>query len=471
MLSTHRLANWARFDTATMRRIGNAAPKAILFALLARYWWEVWSVYKGVGGALVFHDTKLYFEVAQNDFFSKGVWGGARPPIPIILFKLCGSSPERIRIAQTVLSVFSWTALAGAFCRSLGSWTLRIFAVLLTLSLAVSPNVLQWNDLLLSESISISTAAACMAAALMFLHLPHRWVVQLIFLSFVFASSRDANAYVILMFGVCVAAYALARRRWDRVFAIRLTLAVAFFGIFATSDISSRAGDRWQYPLLNVIVYRVLPDPQMTRDFESLGMPRYPGLRANRPRRQYYYDRTLRPFHQWLDEHGKGVYARYLLGHPRYFFGEPKERLSEVFGLDHSRYRPPKFPIDPSRWDVSLWMAPLWFIRIVAIGLTGTMALWITRRSPSILAILGCVLGLLAYPHALLAWHGDTLEVARHGLQAALQLDLALILTALGLARSVLDRGFICSGAADPEAHKKAGRAACGVSRISRTDC
>jgi hypothetical protein len=443
MLSTQILSNLAQFVTRAIRRVGEAGPKAILFALFLLYLCQVWVVFRDVGGATVFHDTKLYLEVAKNSFFSKDVWAGARAPIPIVLFKLCDSSPERIRLAQTILSILSWTALAVAFCRNLSLWTLRIIAVLLTFSLAISPNVLQWNDLLLSESLSISTAAACMAAALMYLNRPRRWAAPLIFLTFIFALSRDANAYVVLLIGVCMGAYVSTRRWRDPLFALRLTLAIGFLGIFATSNVSSYAGKRWQYPLLNVIVYRVLPDQQMTRDFGVLGMPLSPGLRADRPRRHYYYDRTLLPFHQWLDEHGKSVYGRYLLGHPRYLFGEPKERLSEVFGLDQSRYRPVKFPIDPARWDVSLWMAPLWFVRILGICLTGVTALWLTRRSPSLLAILGCALGTLAYPHALLAWHGDSLEVARHGLQASLQLELALILTTVGLAQAVLERARI----------------------------
>lgn len=410
--------------------------------VLVAFFVRMGVVRHAVPAARIFHDTKLYFSASQNGFFSRGIWAGDRSPVPLLLFKSCHDDPELIRNVSLALSVLGWLSLAVAVARALRSPVLRLVGAFLVLWLASSREVAQWNDAMLSESLSFSSAAFFLASALSFSERPRRWFAPLVLSATVFALCRDSNAYLVLMLGLLILAWVVYRKLRARVLAPWHALAgLAFVALFGLSNVSTNIGGRWQYPLMNVMVWRVLPDPILREQFVELGMPTE-GVRAGRPRRSYDNDKRLESWRNWLEQNGKHAYERYLLGHPRYFLGTPLRDSFTLLGESLDGYEPKGFASAwPWRFDW-LWLRSLWWLRLASLPvLCGGLAFLLRRgrRAPSALAAIGAVLTVLLCPHALVVWHGDAMEVVRHGLPVAFQLQLAMSCLLLALGDAILE--------------------------------
>lgn len=52
--------------------------------------------------------------------------------------------------------------------------------------------------------------------------------------------------------------------------------------------------------------------------------------------------------------------------------------------------------------------------------------------------LLGLALVALTYPHGLVVWHGDAMEVPRHGLPVAVQLQIVLVLLIVAILDTLL---------------------------------
>jgi hypothetical protein len=73
--------------------------------------------------------------------------------------------------------------------------------------------------------------------------------------------------------------------------------------------------------------------------------------------------------------------------------------------------------IYPKEWALlCIWAAAL------AVGLAVGLRLWTFNPA----AVIALLLIVLAYPHAVLQWHGDPNEIGRHGLQAGMHLRLGI---------------------------------------------
>jgi hypothetical protein len=409
--------------------------------LLIAFLWRAWVVHHAVPSARVFHDTKLYFSSAQNPLFSRGIWAGDRSPVPLLFFKGCHNDTALIRDASLLLSVLGWLALAAAVARSLRFPVLRILGAFLVLWLASSHEVVLWNDAVLSESLSFTTAALFLASAISFFERPKEWLAPLVLTAALFGLCRDSNAYLVLMLGLLWLAVAIYRAARQRASSLNVLVALAFVAIFLISNASTNKGERWQYPLTNVIVSRVLPDPSAREQFVALGMPS-DGLRAGRPRRSYNTDKRLKAFQDWVATHGKRAYMRYLAGNPRYLLSAPLVELPSLLGESLGGYDPAGMSAAwPWQYDWP-WLRSGWWVRLAALPALCAALLvlfgWRARVSP--LASIGITLAVLLYPHALVIWHGDAMEVVRHGLQVAFQLELALICLVLAVAEAALAR-------------------------------
>jgi hypothetical protein len=367
-----------------------------------------------------------YFQAAESGFFSSELWAGGRSPLPPLIFKLCGRDPERIRTLFAVLSALSWALLALAVSRFVTSPYLKPLAAALVVSLGLSQDIVFWNECILSESLSFSSAALWLAAVLMFYARPARWLAPVVLCSLAFGLSRDSNAYLLLMLGLLMAAGALILRLRHRPWWPQLALALTFTGVFLLTNISADHGRRWRYPLTNVIVLRVLPNQIKLQKFLALGMPNGPGLRPGRPRRKYDSEPRLQGFRDWVSSSGKSAYVRYLVTSPLATLREPK--FEEIFGVALTSYAPKGLPSAEPAFVELFWDRTTWHLRAILCGVLAAAVLVRPRLSQSPLATTGFMLAILVYPQALLIWHGDAMEVPRHAAQVAFQLQVALAL-------------------------------------------
>lgn len=136
------------------------------------------------------------------------------------------------------------------------------------------------------------------------------------------------------------------------------------------------------------------------------------------------------------------TYQRYLLSHPDFLFLAPVRASAHVLGTSLRDYRARGFERTEPHWLEWLWASDTWQGRLVAVAALSLAALAWARARKSPLATLGLLLALLAYPHALVTFHGDPMEIGRHCLLVRVQLSLAFVLLLSAIAE-VLGEYFV----------------------------
>jgi hypothetical protein len=392
---------------------------------------------------LTYADTTSYLEVASKSLLSLDFWAGARAWTLPLLYKVAPDGTSGQAWAQFVVSVVCWSLLAAAVARCLRPGVYRYLAFAVVLLFSVALPVIQWDRILISESVSISLTAAVLAGWLELVRAPRpAVVVGLLARSVLWVFARDSNGIVALCIVPLVVVWALWRPRpLGRAWALGLAggLAATFaLSLLATGTQAAQLR-RTERPILHVIGRRVLADPAQTRWFRDHGMPK-PPPRVVRYRRSLAgivegtipSDPPTDRFLDWARRHGRGVLARYLAAHPwqtvRQTFSHRRRLLSGVTVGYLSPNQPRVLPgwLDRRIYPRRLRTIYLWFL-VVGVG---TLAIWRWRgASPAWLVPAGALL--LQIPHAIVVYQGDTLEIPRHAIEFAVSVRLSLLLLAL----------------------------------------
>jgi hypothetical protein len=390
----------------------------------------------GARGAAPIIDTQVFLDMSRADLFSAALWAGLRPPVVPLVYKLLGGNFRTIVMVQTLLSISAWLFFAWSLQQWLRSRAVKLFTFTLLLLVASSRPMVVWESCLMSESISISLFIAATGAWLWFIR-DGGWLrfTLLFVLSVLWLLSRETNVWLMGLVAVlCLPAGILKK---DKKY---LFLLAGFSVAFIMSDISSSMGQRWAFPLLNVLSRRILPVDENRAFFERHGMPVTPALIrmtgecASCRDYAYYKDPELASFRTWFYKKGKRTYMSWLLSNPATLMREPLsniERMVAPGSLFHyaapgSKCMLPSFlskllfPIAYKRYFSLVMVWALVFATGIAVG----SGVW--RNSGAWTVAL--LLVLLAYPHLILVWHGDVIgfEMGRHSLAARIQLNVAL---------------------------------------------
>lgn len=391
---------------------------------------------------LVYPDTAGYLDVASRSLFSLDFWAGARPPALPLLYKVLPDSDSARAWGQFAVSVVCWPLLAGAVARCLrpGAYRYLAFGAVLLFSMTIP--IIQWDRVLLSESLSISLTALVLASWLELVRAPRpAMVVGVLAASLLWVFARDSNGVVALTIVPFAIVWAVwPGHRW-RVWP--LVLAGGLAAIFATSFLATGTEAaklrRTERPILHVIGRRVLANPAETRWFERHGMPK-PPPRVRQYRRSLAgivegsipSDPPTNRFIDWAVHHGRSVLVRYLLAHPwrtvRQTFDNRKHLLS---GVTVGYKAPNQRRVLPDTIDALVYprdVQSLYFW-LVLVGF-GAAAAW--RRRGALRTWLVPVGALaLQVPHAIVVYQGDTLEIPRHAILVAVTARLSILLLAL----------------------------------------
>lgn len=381
-------------------------------------------------------DTPSYEQVAHLALWDPGFWTGARGFTVPLFYKIFQSTESRI-VAQLVFSTIAWLVLAAAVASCVNSAALRPVAFAIVLAFSLTTEVILWDTLLFSESVTFALGALLIAAWLQLVRSPQwRWVATVLVLSLLWVFARDTNAYVVLVVGVIVA-LTLFRPEYRH---FKLALAVGCCALFLLDYGSAQAGKRWVLPMTDVVDHRVLPNPSMRAFFVSRGLD----PNSNWPRSSWMLDRS------------EGVYADYLLNHPGYalfqpFYGHQQALYSSSSNSqslldpnvsiynDNAGHR---FLTLPARLERILFARGIGLVlALLAIVLAGAALTWRwLGRSSSWLVPLGILA--TTYPHYVVVWGQSGVEVDRHAFEAAMLLRLAgLILAIFVLDRLIAVRG------------------------------
>jgi hypothetical protein len=391
-------------------------------------------------------DSQEYLATAHHSLLSSDFWAGERSPAVALLYKLLPSDHLR-EIGQVALSIAAWLGLAAALARSLKMPAARVAGFVAVLLLGSTPWVVEWDPLMLSESLSLTLTAALVAVWLELIRRPRRgWAAALVVLALLWTTARDPNGYV-LLFALAIPAVWLARsegRQTRRLPALVMAglLVAALAGIASASG-----GERWKVPLVNVIGHRVLGDADAAAMFHSRGMPqltpqvdaamRVPGF--------IDHDRLhMQPgwpdLDRWLDDAGRQTYIRYLAGHPGVAITVTFDQREQLFSVAPPG-EPANFPLEDyepaglreplPRWLSALVFAPAAWVLLLLLALfTVVFGVLLRRGAATRYWIVPGALVALAVPHAFVIVLGDTSELTRHALLLGLTVRLALLVAA-----------------------------------------
>jgi hypothetical protein len=367
-------------------------------------------------------DTPTYERVAHLALWDWRFYVGERGFTIPLFFKIFQSTEAR-SVAQLVFSTFAWLVLAAvvASCIEIGWLRPVAFAVVLTFSLTTE--VILWDALLLSESVTFALCALLIAVWILLIRSPRPlWATAVLVLSLLWAFARDTNAYVLVSVALLVA-FTLVRGGHRR---LKLVLALGCCAIFLLAYGSAQEGKRGLQPMVDVVDHRVLTTPSLQRYFVARG-----------------FDPNVNwPIGSWIRNRSQGVYASYLLKHPGYTLAAP------FHGHQHTLFSTSDNAaslIDPNlsiyNDNASHRFLPLprmlehiFFPR--GIALICVLLALVLVAAAAVAGIAGASytwlvpLGILAttYPQFLVAWHESGLEVDRHALEASLLLRLSTLL-------------------------------------------
>ena len=270
-------------------------------------------------------------------------------------------------------------------------------------------------------------------------------VAAVLLSAIVLAFTRDTNAWILLALAGLVSLAVVAR--WTRPRA--LILVAGLIMIFGLSDISANRGNRWVFPLGNLITQRVLPDESAVRFFQGCGMPVSPellqlsGKFANSDEQALFTGPALETLRRWLYDHGRTCYVGWLISQPIQQAWQTLYRTGNLVAFDEvDRYFSNRYASSlPAGLEAVLYPEQftlwIWGASTLAAILAVVLRAW---RGNRLWAAFICM-NLLVFPHLFLTWHGDSMAPERHALSVGVQLYLSSWLLVLLLIWQVANRG------------------------------
>lgn len=413
----------------------------------------------------VITDTLGYARVADHSLRERGFWAGERPFTVPVVYKVMGLSSEtlsnpdqvrRVTLFQISFAMVAWGTLAASVSWAASTGWLRATSLVLVLAFASTLDVAQWDRILLSESISMSLFVLLLAGWIIgirywgFAQEPPKviWLVAYVagmaMVTVLFSFSRDTNAFLLLAGAILLGATTITRRIWReplRWVVLFLSLVMAL--TYVVQDRTIVHSKRWVGPFLNVFSARILPVDDFVRFFEEHGLP------VDTITQEMFLGRSVllsqvndtqegRRLKDWIEQEGRSVYLQFLISRPVQTLGKPLLRARSIFNPDSSEYRLPQHPNPVWAQVISGVFFPKKVEILFVLAIASVVALAFARRvqgtEPLLLAAIGLLV--LAYPLALLVWHGDSIELERHSQLVALQVRIAAWLLLIGVLSS-----------------------------------
>jgi hypothetical protein len=402
-------------------------------------------------------DTASYFTI---DFFGHAtrLW-----TVPL-LYRLLHYDSLRA-IAQTTIGVLSWSSLAFAFAITLRHPIVARLGTVAIVLLGLCVQITVWDDILLSESLTISLVALLVACVLMLRQrVTNAMIAASLAAAVLWTFARQVNVALFIGVALGLILWILTRaRRWWPV-----AVAVAVIGAWGGYSVSNQKGYVNQNAS-DILVHRILQEQDGAAFFAEAGMPAVDSLVRDAEKwRQTGTGAKVSPalrnpaWVRWADRHWTTTYIRWLFHHPIKNIRMPVSQVPELLSgsvqlvcpLCPSGFMPygatrlvlPS-PIQNTLWETgSGAQGDLPFLIVLAL-VTWLVSL---ARPPSghavtpAIAFAGIAYCVVAY---FAVWHLAAIEMARHELPVAA----AVRIFALILLFSSIDR--LCSARSTRRLH------------------
>lgn len=390
-------------------------------------------------------NSEGYLMRSEHSLFSKEFYFGPRPFVTSLMYKLYGSTESGAVTGQLVFSTVSWLVLTFALGRRISSPSGRLIHCLAFPSIMAWWNIMGWNMVMRAEATTFSWLALWCAALTEYCAKPEKYRAILLAAASCFVCfTRDNLPLLVLpLIALLLLVEGLRARVWARIWkrltvlGLALLLTVSFQ--FATSQavVHKQFRTRHEFPLVNVIIRRVLPNREIRTWFAEQGMPVHMEILhwkkkwASGKDFAIFEKKKYERFRTWVREEGKYTYLRYLVTHPGYTLQSAFDAQKEIFASNLTYYtdKPPRrFPFRYLEFVYPLVTPSLALLVALAALSRG---LWTRLR---LLSLAFASMIPLVFVNGLLVFHMDAMEVERHALMGVVLLHVAvyaLVLDAL----------------------------------------
>ena len=402
-----------------------------------------------------FPDSASFLKVARIGPLSPSFWFDERPVGLPLLYWLVGFDVRWLAVTQSLAYATAAAFLCGTILRLTRSRFAGWVTCVLVGAVVVQPRFALWSAEALSESLGLSTSILALALWIRVARLPspHRMRIATL-ATIAWLLVRDSHGLPVLVIvavmvvtGWCCRESALGRTT--------LRCAVALGVTFAYVAIAQGVSERNQYPLMNNVGLRILPDEDMTDSFADRGMPVSPTL-LDRTGRNTWDDGEvflnapeLDEFRQWVRGSGQVDQLTSLVTDAGFWLDVMNRELPGALRYDFDDYD--RFDVGdrlPARFawfsgidsPTTLWL----FVAFAAVAVVV-----IAKRTRLLALILGT--GLVASLVELYSSIAtDAVEVQRHTVGPMLRINLICVIAILFAADSrVLRRSAVRTRVSD----------------------
>lgn len=404
------------------------------------------STYLSAGRLPYFSDSLVFLRDASHPLWSLDLWAGIYPfgyPLAIRVF----GDGVWLHAAQAAIAAAAWLWLAREAVASTSRPGLKLVVFGWILTLSLTPEVAVYHQWVMTESLSFSTFVALVALALRWRRTGDAnllwWAVPLVIM---WVELRKSNVVLLLtLAAVAVLWWLFSRRRQAlAVGAVALLVVVGLSWMGARTHQSGQTITKW-------VMEVGIPNPEAREFLAERGMPTdeavldLGGLSYSSADR-LALDPRLAEFREWLAADASGAYARWLVSHPSDLVVQTGRAMSQSFS--------DSYVVGDYRRDLTLAVLglPQAGDPILPLGMSIGGAVWLRPHALLVgwaaLTIVGATVALARRPdrwrdgrwqigwfllalapiHAAVSFYGDIVAQGRHGLGAAIQLRVALIL-------------------------------------------
>jgi hypothetical protein len=379
---------------------------------------------------LVHQDTAGYFRL---DF------GGAQRLWTVPLLYTTVSDHHAIVVAQALVGVAAWGLLLWTVGRRLQRPPMAGACVAVLLLLGLTPHVVSWDAVLLSESLGASATVALVALALWWTRRPSAALVAATLVVLVLWTFTRQGHVLLLVTVLPFALVALAvARRWP----LRLRAGLALFGCALTAwgVVAAEAGrDIATTNSFGVLTQRLLVRPSGATWFRAHGLPQSPDLqRAPVDERSWSRALAQPAMQRYLRNDFPADELGYLVRHPVFALGAPAyEAQHWLAGDERRRVR----HVLPGPVASVLFGAGGWRVTVLWIGAwLIVLGLALARRvvgGREWVPIAGLAVCALWYDEN---WYLGPYDLLRLELLPAIAIRVLIVVSIGGLAQALLDR-------------------------------
>ncbi|MFA5328693.1 MAG: hypothetical protein WC384_12950 [Prolixibacteraceae bacterium] len=211
--------------------------------------------------------------------------------------------------------------------------------------------------------------------------------------------------------------FAIIAIKWERKLLGNIAvLLLISCSIFVIQQKTAQIGKRYKLPIMNNIVFRILPNEDYLNWFSDHGMPsvdklkeKYSNIEDRKEIYSLYGDSTFSEFSDWAAKDGKTIYMKFLITHPSnlLLINEKKEDLKRIYASNIGYTG----SVKGFSW-ISQFIFPIFNIPITL--LLNTLLIFLFIKEKRLIWIFPTVLLIIFTLNAILLYVADSMEVERH---------------------------------------------------------